>query len=79
MRLQSELRLNGEVIQTGPTLKPGEELDLAYTVQQRGYGPQTEVSPVIAGSFLHLAVAGRTDPGHPQISPSLTAGVSLND
>jgi hypothetical protein len=58
VRLESELRLNGEVIQTGPTLKPGEELDLAYTVQQRGYGPQTEVSPVIAGSFLHLAVAG---------------------
>lgn len=58
VRLVPELRLDGEVVATGGAMRPGEELDFAFTVEQRGYGTDTSVSPVIAGSYLHVAVAG---------------------
>lgn len=53
-----ELRVDGEVVSSGAPLGVGEEMDFAFTVNQRGIGPQTERKAVVAGSYLHIAVAG---------------------
>jgi hypothetical protein len=62
VRLVPELRLDGEVIKTGRAMKPGSTLDLAFKVKRRGFGPDTNVSQVPAGSYLNLAVAGGSVP-----------------
>ena len=53
-----ELRVAGEVVATGERLALGEEMDFAFRVNQRGIGTDTADKRVVAGSYLHVTVAG---------------------
>jgi len=53
-----EIRLNGEVVHTGARMQLGEEIDFNFTVDQLGFGTDTAVSPIPAGAFVAIAVAG---------------------
>ena len=58
VNLVPELRVAGEVVAKGERLAVGEEMDFAFRVNQRGIGVDTAGKDVVAGSYLHVTVAG---------------------
>lgn len=64
-----ELKVDGEVVSSGSAMVLGKEMDFGFTVTQRGVGSDTSVSPVAAGSYLAVAVAGGT------VSPAKLEGL----
>lgn len=67
-----ELRVGDEVVSSGSTLALGAEMDFGFTVTQRGIGSDTAVSPVSAGSYLAVAVAGGS------VAPAKLEGLQTN-
>lgn len=53
-----ELKLNDEVVLSGNPMALGEEVNFAFSVTMPTYGTKVHRSPVVAGSYLAVAVAG---------------------
>ena len=53
-----EIKVNGEVKLTGGAMGLGEDLDFGFEVDDPVFGAKSYPSPVVAGSYLSIAVAG---------------------
>lgn len=53
-----ELKIDEQVVKTGTPMELGGELDFAYSVTLPGRGTDVYPKPVVAGSFLSIAVVG---------------------
>jgi len=53
-----EIKVNGEVKLTGSAMGLGEDLDFGFEVDDPVFGAKSYPSPVVAGSYLSIAVAG---------------------
>ncbi|MCP4043705.1 MAG: hypothetical protein GY731_17410, partial [Gammaproteobacteria bacterium] len=58
IRVIPELKVNGELIKQGGSLRLGEEIDFSFGITMRGHGYFPYRYPVIAGSYLSVAVVG---------------------
>ncbi len=53
-----EIKVDGEVKLTGTAMSLGEDLDFAFEVTDPVFGTKSYPSPIVAGSYLSIAVAG---------------------
>ncbi len=53
-----EFKVEGETVLSGPAMTLGEDLSFSFAVTMPVFGTRISISPVIAGSYLSVAVVG---------------------